>query len=331
MASSLYATHIYPNIGRHRTPPESEITVIDARQQIVRERRPLPNVAGVFHVAFSRDGRLGIACQLRPKNLIPLAHVEHGWVFGEFADGVRRRTVGRPVVQILIDELERYLHACLSASPSRRTRAPRISRPPARIASRSSILRRCCVQRALSRKRHDLANDLSASAQLRCRRAFRWAARPKGIALSPDGAWLYVANRMDDTVSVIDTAARKVVRTIEMGGPSELTPNAAASGYSSMRASPSTADSVAPTATSNPPSTACSGTSSRTVSATTSWTTGSLEDIDGTEPFKWNGGNPDLETECGPRTEKYLLPFAELHRRGTGRPGGLHQVDSAAP
>ena len=31
-----------------------------------------------------------------------------------------------------------------------------------------------------------------------------------------------------------------------------------------------------------------------------------LEDIDGTEPFKWNGGNPDLETECGPRTEKYF-------------------------
>ena len=25
-----------------------------------------------------------------------------------------------------------------------------------------------------------------------------------------------------------------------------------------------------------------------------------------TEPYKWNGGNPNLPTECGPRTEKYF-------------------------
>jgi len=29
--------------------------------------------------------------------------------------------------------------------------------------------------------------------------------------------------------------------------------------------------------------------------------------VDGTSPFKWNGGNPDLQTECGPRTEKYFF------------------------
>jgi cytochrome c peroxidase len=32
-----------------------------------------------------------------------------------------------------------------------------------------------------------------------------------------------------------------------------------------------------------------------------------LENLAGTEPFKWNGGNPDLPTECGPRTEKYFF------------------------
>jgi cytochrome c peroxidase len=31
-----------------------------------------------------------------------------------------------------------------------------------------------------------------------------------------------------------------------------------------------------------------------------------LEDVKDTAPFKWNGGNPDLPTECGPRTEKYF-------------------------
>jgi cytochrome c peroxidase len=31
-----------------------------------------------------------------------------------------------------------------------------------------------------------------------------------------------------------------------------------------------------------------------------------IEDVKDTEPFKWNGGNPNLPTECGPRTEKYF-------------------------
>jgi cytochrome c peroxidase len=31
-----------------------------------------------------------------------------------------------------------------------------------------------------------------------------------------------------------------------------------------------------------------------------------IEDLKDTEPFKWNGGNPNLPTECGPRTEKYF-------------------------
>src|SRR5208337_799808 len=65
------------------------------------------NVAGVFHVALSADGKLGVAAQLRPKNLIPRAHVEHGWVFGDsltlFGDDV-----GGGTVQVPIDELDRY-------------------------------------------------------------------------------------------------------------------------------------------------------------------------------------------------------------------------------
>src|SRR5581483_6579965 len=103
---SIYCTHIYPNIRHHRLPPESEITVIDTATRVVSRRESLHNSAGTFHTAISNDGRLGITCELRPKNLIPLAHVEHGWVFGHalllFGDDV-----GEPV-QVLLDELDRY-------------------------------------------------------------------------------------------------------------------------------------------------------------------------------------------------------------------------------
>ena len=64
-----------------RTAPESEITVIDAARAEVVDRIPLHSIAHGFHIAFSSDGRLGVAAEFHPKNLIPLAHLEHGGAF----------------------------------------------------------------------------------------------------------------------------------------------------------------------------------------------------------------------------------------------------------
>ena len=44
---------------------------------------------------------------------------------------------------------------------------------------------------------------------------------PRGVMLSPDGKRLYVANRLDDTISVIDTRLSKV-STIDLGGPKKV-------------------------------------------------------------------------------------------------------------
>jgi YVTN family beta-propeller protein len=313
---SLYCTHIYPNIGLHRTPAESEITVVDAEQQIVRERQPLHNVAGVFHVAFSSDGRLGIACQLRPKNLIPLAHVEHGSVFGDSLT-LFGADVGEPV-QVLIDELERYYTMPFGVVISQDKSAAYISTTGANSVTVIDIQRLLEFVRAASpRERSALANDLSASAHFVAARIPVGRA-PKGIALSPDGSLLYVANRLDDTVSVIDTAARKVVRTIELGGPPELTPQrrgeqlffdarfAFHNGFSCANCHlESTFDGLQWDL--EPDGFGVDIVDNRL-----------LEDVDGTEPFKWNGGNPDLETECGPRTEKYFYRSQSYSREELG-------------
>ena len=296
---SLYCTHIYPKIGRYREPPASEITVVNTRAQIVERRQPLPNVAGVFHVAFSGDGRLGIACQLRPKNLIPLAHVEHGWVFGDSIT-VFGADVGEPV-EVLIDELEQYYTMPFGVVIAPDKSAAYISTTGANSVTAVDLKQLV----RLVHERRDLANDLSVSARFVTARIAVGRA-PKGLALSPDGALLYVANRLDDSVSVIDTATRKVVRTIGLGGPAELTPQrrgeqlfydaryAFHGGFS------------------------CANCHIEATFDGLQWDLEPdgfgkdivdnrlLEDVDGTEPFKWNGGNPDLETECGPRTEKYF-------------------------
>ena len=40
---------------------------------------------------------------------------------------------------------------------------------------------------------------------------------PIGVAISPDGSWVYVANTNDDTVSIIDTRSETVVGTVSVG------------------------------------------------------------------------------------------------------------------
>jgi len=301
---SIYCTHIYPNIGQHRAPPESEITVIDAAHQIVRERQPLHNVAGVFHVAFSRDGRLGLACQLRPKNLVPLAHVEHGWVFGDSLT-LFGTDVGEPV-QVLIDEIEQYYTMPFGVAIAPDKSAAYVSTTGANSVTVIDIPRLLAFVRAQSpAERRALANDLSASAHFVAAR-IPVGRGPKGVGLSPDGARLYVANRLDDSVSVIDTAARKVVRIIELGGPADLTPQrrgerlffdarfAFHGGFSCANCHlESTFDGLQWDL--EPDGFGKDIVDNRL-----------LEDVEGTEPFKWNGGNPDLETECGPRTEKFF-------------------------
>jgi YVTN family beta-propeller protein len=108
----VYATHIYPNLPplrtglENRTPPESEITVIDARSSEVVDRIPLHSIAGVFHLAVSANGRLGVVAEFHPKNLVPLAHLEHGGAFA-YTLTLFGADVGKPV-EIPLDELDRY-------------------------------------------------------------------------------------------------------------------------------------------------------------------------------------------------------------------------------
>ena len=301
---SIYCTHIYPQPGAFRTPPESEVTVIDTRRQIVVERERLSNAAGVFHVAAADHGRLVIAAQLRPKNLIPLAHVEHGWVFGNSLS-VFGAELGE-VVQVPIDELDRYYTPPFGLAISPDNRQLFVSTTGSDSVTVIEIPKMLAFIRAASpEQRRSLANDLSASANYVSARIPVGRA-PKGLALSPDGRRLYVANRTDDTISVVDTAARQVASTISLGRGAQLTPERRGERlfFSARFAFQGHFG--------------CANCHLEATVDGLSWDlepdgfgvdivdNRMLEDVADTAPYKWNGSNPDLETECGPRTEKYF-------------------------
>jgi YVTN family beta-propeller protein len=300
----IYCTHIYPQPGAFRTPPESEVTVIDTRRQMVVERERLYGVAGTFHVAAADHGRLVLAAQMRPKNLIPLAHVEHGWVIGNSLS-VFGADIGG-VVQVPIDELDRYYTPPFGLAISPGDRQLFVSTTGSDSVTVIEIPKLLAFIRAASPdERRDMANDLSASANYVSARIPVGRA-PKGLALSPDGKRLFVANRTDDTISVVDTAARRVVSTISLGRPAKLTAERRGERlfFSARFAFQGHFG--------------CANCHIEATLDGLSWDLEPdgfgvdivdnrlLEDVADTAPFKWNGSNPDLETECGPRTEKYF-------------------------
>jgi YVTN family beta-propeller protein len=299
--SQIFCTHVYPNPGTFRSEPNSEITVIDTETQTVVERKSLHNVAGAFHVAMSADGKLGVVAQLRPKNLIPLAHVEHGWAFGDSFTLFGQDVGG--TVQIPIDELDRYyaLPWGVAITPDKL----KIFLTTAGSQSVTSIdVTR--LLRTIQTRRKPFVNDLSASAEYVSAR-IPVGHNPRGVVLSPDGKRLYVANRLDDNISVIDTNKDEVVSTIDLDGPKNV--DALRRGERLFY----TADFAFQ---------GQFGCSNCHIDATIDglqWDlepdgfgkdivdNRSLENLAGTEPFKWNGGNADMPTECGPRTEKFFF------------------------
>jgi YVTN family beta-propeller protein len=300
--SRIFVTHIYPDPGRFRKTPESEITEIDTVSRSVVARRPLHNVAGVFHTALSKDGRLAIATQLRPKNLIPLAHVEHGWVFGN-SIAVFGEDIGG-LVQLPLDEIESFFSLPFGVV---------ISPDKSKVfitASGSNELAILDVRRmvaaAKSAEAPALANDLSAAVRYVTAR-IPVGRNPRSVVVSPDGRTVYVTNRLDDTVSVIDTARAVVTATIGLGGPKEVTPERHGEQlfYSSRFAFGNHFG--------------CANCHLDSTQDGLSWDLEPdgfgidivdnrlLEEVGDTAPFKWNGGNPDLQTECGVRTEKFFF------------------------
>lgn len=299
--SRIYSTHIYPNGDTFRTPAQSEITVVDTARQTVVDRVPLKNVAGVFHIATSDDGRLSVVAQMRPKNLVPLAHVEHGWVITNSLT-LFGADVGQPV-QIPLDELEQYASLPFGVA---------ISHDKSRIyVSAASVDKLIVIDTArlfafLREHKQPFLNDLSASGNYVIAR-IPVGHNPRGILLSPDGKHLYITNRLDDSISVLDTSTNRVTATLPLGSSTRVSALRRGEQYF-YSAKYSFHGQFA-----------CANCHLDSTFDGLAWDLEPdgfgqdivdnrlLEDLRGTEPFKWNGGNPDIPTECGPRTEKYFF------------------------
>ena len=306
----IYATHIYPNPAplrtglENRTPPQSEITVIDAARAEVVDRIPLKSIAGVFHLAFSSDGRLGAVAEYHPKNMVPLAHLEHGGAFA-YTLTLFGAAVGAPI-EVPLDELDRYASQPFGVAFAPDNRTLYVSVGGSECVLAIDVQRLLHFVRSHPRPANNsFASDLSASGNYVVAR-IPVGANPRGIAVSRDGRLLFVSNRLGDTISVIDTRTNRVTKTIQLGDGKP--PSALRHGEQTFYSARYSFQGQI----------SCSSCHIDSTFDGITWQLEPsgfgrdivdnrlIEDLRGTEPFKWNGGNPSIPVECGPRTEKYF-------------------------
>ena len=290
-----------------RSPPVSEVTIIDARRQIVVDRRRLRSAHLLEGAAFTPDGRAVVVSLVRSRNLVPATQLGRGWMM---SSGVALIDLaeGGGEVQLLTDEL----HAAFS-DPSGVVVSPDGERAyvAAGGGDRLITLDLARARKILADTPADdldtLADNFGVAAELVVERV-PTGANPRGVVISPDGARVFVANRLDDSITVFEAGAatRPATRTISLGGPSSVSRirrgervfhdgRVTFQGQFSCRSCHPEGHSDGLAYDLEPDGLGLNILDNR-----------SLLGLHGTAPFKWNGKNKSLQDQCGLRFATFL-------------------------
>ncbi|MGD0126478.1 MAG: beta-propeller fold lactonase family protein [Terriglobia bacterium] len=307
----VYVSNILPRFGPYDQPPVSELLVIDAVKQLVEARVWVPGAIELRHIAEAPKSLGGylLVPEIRPRNLGPLISVAQGWVMTHGA-AIVRPTAGAvrepplQVTQVVLDDIDYYFAGENGAAF---TPDGRYALVTASEADTLTILDTAKLARRLHAvSSGELPNRLDSARTFVVRR-LETGSNPQSVVVSPDGRVAYVANRLDDTLTVVDLAKLQVASMVNLGGPKELTANRR--GERLFNAAKYCFQGQFACATCHPnshldglawnletPRLGRDRVANRT-----------LRGIKETAPFKWNGHNPDLATQCGPRIAKFLF------------------------
>ncbi|MFQ6132766.1 MAG: beta-propeller fold lactonase family protein [Armatimonadota bacterium] len=309
---TIWVTNRITNRVPFRAQPVTELTIIDTISQTVRERRMLPNAHLVEGITFAPEGDLALVTLVRPKNLLPATQVDHGWMMTTGL-GITEVEPGGRVVQVLLDDVARYYPEPYEIVITPDGRYGFVSASGADSVHVIDMQRlRALLEGATDEELAAYANDLGVSAEFVIKR-LPTRANPKGLAVTPDGRFVYVSERLADSIAVIATESLEIVDRIDLGGPAEETIlrrgerifNSGAQtlyGQHSCRSCHADGHMDALTYDFEPDGLARGIVDNRT-----------LRGIEGTAPFKWNGGNRSTLVQCGPRFARWLTrmePFA---------------------
>jgi len=217
----LYITSRRANLDSYGKTLISELTIInDSTQKSMKKN--IESAYLIENVAFTPKGDLAIMTLIRPKNNIPSIQVEHGWMMTHGIGIVEQKKDGR-VVQLLLDEPNAYYPDPFDIVITPDGKKAFVSSSGADLISVISIDSiRAILAESTPKMLKNFSNDLGISKRYVLKR-ISTGANPKGLALSPDGKRLYVANQLEDNIGLIDTESLENIGSIDLGGPPRIT------------------------------------------------------------------------------------------------------------
>lgn len=302
-----YVTSIRPRPVPFRDPPKSEVTIVDAELGVVSARANVADANMLQGVAPVPGRHVALFTLMRTKNLVPITRIAQGWVI---TNGLGVLWPDGRVDQVLLDEPADSFPDPTDVAVTPDGRWALVTSGGANEVALVDVEKLLeTIQGFTEQQRVEvLPNHLGMSGRFVLKR-IAVGANPRGVAISHDGKSAYVANALDDSVTVIDMDRGCVDGVISLGGPTEL---------SELRRGERLFHSA-------------EGTSGRQFSCRSCHPDGhitgltfdieadgiglspvdnrSLRGIFDTPPFKWEGTNPSLRRQCGPR---FALFFTRL-------------------
>ena len=310
---SIYVSSQYSLPVPFRTPSILELTVLDVERQLVRERRNLFSTVIGQGIATTSDGHFAVTAVELPKNLIPQTQVYQGWMVTYGLAFTETRKRGR-TAYLLIDEPNLYFADPYDVVVTPDGSQLYVSSSGANAVTVIDLERAYAVLEVADGKIGlsdgqiaTYARHLGLSSEYVDGR-IPTGANPKGMAVSPGGRWVYVAERLEDRILVIDTRKQRADGHIVLGGPAEetvLRRGAKVFSFASISFQKQMS-----CATCHPENSvdgllydiAVDGGMGRNLVDNLS-----LRGFADTAPFKWTGKNPNLQRQEGPRAAQLFF------------------------
>jgi YVTN family beta-propeller protein len=312
--SVLYVTSRRASIAHYGEPLVSELTVVNDKSKRIKTYLEMESAYLMENVAFTPSGDLAVVTLVRPKNMVPSIQVEQGFMMTHGIGIIEQKENGR-IIQLLTDEPNAYYPDPFDIVITPDGKRAFISNSGVNVITVVDI---DSVRALIAESTPELLklwpDHLGISSRYVIKR-IQTGANPKGLALSPDGRTLYVAEHLEDRIAVISTDNMETVKTIDLGGPGRIT--VTRKGRRLLNNAGHTFQNQYSCYTCHPDEhedglvyNMASKDMGRNMTNTQS-----LRDISDTPPFKWNGKNQTVFKQDGmrfstvlTRTEQFSYP-----------------------
>jgi YVTN family beta-propeller protein len=189
--------------------PEPRLVCIVDLASPKTERIPIPNSSGLRGVAVDPKGLWAFAAHLVPKSNLPSTQFEQGWVFTNAISRIPLRGQG-PVATLSLDTRTRGYANPEGVAVDPLGRFLYVAHAGADVVSVIDLDRFHPLADAVAAGGAGAPSDEFVVARIPV------GTHPQGIAASPDGRHVAVANRLDDTVSILSVEQNAVVKTVSL-------------------------------------------------------------------------------------------------------------------